>query len=404
MDSTVITPENEVIEAEAREKAVSPVTGAAPITAATLARYPEEKQKEIVALADAVDVLQFDKVKAYGSIPVLRTIESCDKILKEYEGTTADKEVIRQVIELAKQANQTYDDFNLELVEPKGLRKLFSKVISSIKGDDEELKLKALSCFKVLYQLSEACETWEDMLKRTYEATCLSGELDKQTCYELQEYIVAGKIAEERIIKEVEQAKAAWEDSGMLEDRDKYDALREGLEVFQVVLHNLEKSLVANALSTGQLALVKKGNERIQIAVQTQKTHSIAVAKQQVRNAVLDAANRDALEGQKSVATLNSELMKKVSSSAVLTAKEAEEAIYNGIYTIEAAMEAATTVINGCKEIEAVSADMKAAVAPELEKLKSVFDELAPFVSEIRDTKGTTTTTSSNSKTGGLVF
>lgn len=377
-----------------------------PITVAALKHFTPEKQKQIVELSEAIDVLQFDKVKAYGSAPVIGTMESCDRALKDYEGTSADKEVIKQVRELAKQANEKYDDFNLAVREAgpveKLLRKLFSKASGQCEGD---LKLKAISCFKMLQQLANSCEEWQDLLRKTFEHISLSAYEEKQSCYELEEYLLAGRIAEERISKEVEQAKIEWEQSGLLAAHDKYKNLKDGFEVFQVVLLNLEKSRLAYAISSAQLALEDKANKRIQIGVQTQQTHSIMVAKQQIRNAVFDAANREALEGQKSVAKLNSELMKKVASNAVLTAKEAEEVLYNGVYTVEAAMEAAQTVINGCKEIEAASVDFKEAMAPQMEKLKSIFDELTPFVAQIKNNNANDSNASkSSSVKSGLVF
>ena len=47
--------------------------------------------------------------------------------------------------------------------------------------------------------------------------------------------------------------------------------LSEGLDIFKVVLLNLEKSRGAYGVSLGQLALQVKTNRNVQIAIRTQK-------------------------------------------------------------------------------------------------------------------------------------
>jgi len=271
MESTV---ETKVVSTEVVQTKTN--TTPAPITMESLQHFSPEKQKEIIAVSEQIDVLQFDKLKAFGSKPLIRTMEACDRALKDYEGTEADKQVIEMVRSLAKQANDSYDDFNIELNEANGFQKFLVKIFSGNKnGTQGDLKLKAKTCFSLLFKLAEACESWEETLKKTFEAISVSSCEDKKSCYELEEYLVAGRLAEERISKEVEAARLQWEQSGMLEDKDKYEDLKDGLEELQSVLINLEKSRVAYALSVVQLKLELRANKKIQIAVQThnQKNH-----------------------------------------------------------------------------------------------------------------------------------
>ena len=92
-----------------------------------LASYTEEEQKEILALADSIDVRKIENVMSYGAVPLKNTFEQCGKFLKNEKGSKADQEVIAQVIELSKKASECYDDFNLVLKEPNLFQKIFLK-------------------------------------------------------------------------------------------------------------------------------------------------------------------------------------------------------------------------------------------------------------------------------------
>lgn len=383
-----IKKENEdVILAESFVPVVedSAETELAPLSATSLQHFKEEEQKEILRIADEINVLELEKIMSYGQIPLLRSFEEAGKILKEEQGSSADQEVIRQVIELAKQANESYEDFNLVLREPGFLQKILLKLFNGMKENhDKEVKYKAITNYKLLEQLRDSCETWIKMLQDAFGKIELSAYSDRDNCYELEQYIVAGYIAQERIQQEVESAKENWQQTGLVQAKNDYDKLREGLDTFQIVLLNLEKSRAAYGISIGQLMLQAKANKNIQIAVRTQKANSMALAGQQLRNAILDAKNREALEGQKSITKLNDELMQKIASNTVLTAEESEKVLLNGVYTVESALVAAKTVIDGCSIIEKARIDRLNNISQEMDKLKVLVDELAPYINDIK--------------------
>lgn len=377
-----------------------------PLTASALQYFEPEKQKEIMAVAQAVDVLQIEKVMSFGQIPLLRSFEQAGKILKAEEGSSVDQEVIRQVVELSKQANESYDDFNLELREPGLVQKIYMKLVASAKDKrTNEVKVKALTNYKLLQQLATSCDEWIAMLEQGYRQIVSSAKDDENNSIELEEYIVAGRVAEERIAGEVAAAKERYDASGLREDKRDYENLDKGLSIFRTVLLNLEKSRAAFDISKTQLTLQAKANENIQVAVRSQRANSMALAAQQLRNAVLDAKNRQALEGQKSITRLNDELMKKVATNSVLTAEESEKILLSGVYTVEAALIAARTVIDGCEEIKKARSERNVAITSEMEKLKNLFDELTPFVDDIKEiTEKNGNESKKTTPTGKLVF
>ena len=137
-------------------------------------------------------------------------------------------------------------------------------------------------------------------------------------------------------------------------------------------------------LSIGQLSLTQRSNRNLQIAIHTQKSNSMALVAQQLRNAILDAKNKEVLEGQQAITRFNDELMKKVSSNVALTAKESEELIYAGFYNLDAAKEAITKVISSCQEIEKIKQDMVPAFRQNLSEVNKLVEEMEPYVSKIK--------------------
>jgi len=379
-------------------------TELAPLSSSALEYYDEATQKEILRIADEIDVTQFEKIMAYGSIPIIRSFESAGRILQEAQGTSADQEVVKMVTELAKQAK---DSYNLVIEEPNFLQKFVMKITTGLKSESKEVKVKAISCFKILEKYIESCDMWIDSLRKTHDDIMLSAHNDKNDCYELEQYIVAGCIAKERTAKEIEEARKEWEETGIMSTKDRYDMLSEGLDIFQVVLLNLEKSRGAYGVSLGQLALQVKANRKIQIAIRTQKHNSSALAAQQLRNAYFDALNRDAHECQKAITQLNNELMKKVAEGSKLTAEESERILANGVYTVESALLAAQTVIDGCNSIKKIREERVGDISTQMDKLKVLVDELTPYVENLKKDAEKSVDSKQGSKAStksGLVF
>lgn len=350
-----------------------------------LEQYPEDVKAEIIALADQIDVTQLEKVMSYGEAPLLRSFEEAGALLKAEEGSSVDQAVIKQVIELSKKANESYEDFNLVLQEPNFFEKLLLKISKSrSEKKNAEIKTKAITNYKLLVSLRDSCEDWLEMLKEGMFQITSASTSDKLNRAELEKYIVAGRLAQERIAGELETAKSEYEISKIQETEEKYNALKEGAEIFDIVLLNLEKSRAAFIISITQLALEESANKNLQIAIKTQKNNSMAVTSQQLRNAVLDAKNKQVMEGQKSIAKLNDDLMKMVATNAVLTAEESEKVLLNGIYSVEEAAKAAKTVIDGCALIQKARENNTVNMKQQIEKLRTIVDDLEPYISKVK--------------------
>lgn len=405
MDTTTVPP---VTQSETLVEQTAPIaqesTDLAMLSADSIQRFKPEVQAQILRVADEIDPMQLEKILAYGSIPLIRTYEAAGQILKSAEGSSVDQAVIDQVVELAKLANKGQEDVNISLREPNWVEKFLMNIFTSIKEKkNDDTKVKAITCYRLLTQLKEKCDVWHSMLQDNWRLICQSITDDMQNGIELEQYIVAAHVAMPRLEASLEEKRLLSETQGLITDKADYDAYKKGLDAFKVTLLNLEKSRAAYGISLGQLSAQKSTNENIQISVMTQKHNSMSVAAQQLRNALLEASNRQVLEGQKSITALNGELMKAVASNTVLTAEESEKILLNGVYTLEAALEAAKTVVDGCEAIRKARDERSHNVAQQMDKLKTLVDQISPFINNMKkesEAQGKTATTSSS----GLAF
>lgn len=369
-----------------------------------LASYTEAEQKEIMALADSIDVRQIENVMSYGAVALKRTFDQCGDFLKDERGSQADQMVIKQVIELSKRATESYEDFNIELREPG----LFQKFLLRLMGVGKNARTKKLqenaaTSYKLLADLKASCESWLGILKKAYGEIDYSVKSDIEAAALLEKFIIAGKLADGRIQQEMLAVQTQYQTTGLQQHIQEFQVLEEGYKLFQITMNNLEKSRIMYQLSLGQLALVKRSNRNVQISIHTQVDNSMALIGQQLRNAILDAKTREVLEGQKAIAKFNDELMKEVSKTVGITGEETERLIYAGFYNMEAAKEAVTTVINSCKAIEKTATDMLPKMRADMTQIETLLKELEPAIGSIETLKaGNSTPTSVGS--GQLKF
>lgn len=355
---------------------------------AALSCYTDAERAEIIALSDAIDVRKIENVMNYGNSVLKKTFDSCGEFLKSEKGSSADQAVIAEVIELSKQASESYDDFNLVLQEPGFFQRILLKLTTAKKNPrTQKIQNSAITSYKLLSELQSSCDSWLDMLKNAYGEIECSAINDAGTLRLLEKYIIAGKMAESRVEGELAQVQEKYQETGLQQYSQDYNALNEGYKIFQITMANLEKSRVMYHLSIGQLALIKKSNTNVQISIHTQMDNSMALIGQQLRNAVLNAKTREVLEGQKAITRLNDELIKDVSRKIGTTAEETERIIYAGFYNVEAAKEAVTTVINSCQEIQRTASEMLPKMKGEMAEIDQLLKELEPCINEVETLK-----------------
>lgn len=376
---------------------------------AALASFEEEERQEILALADKIDVTQIEKVMNYGSKPLRDTFEQSGAFLKKERGSTADQEVISRVIELSKKTSESQDEFNnlLELKEPNFVEKLVMKLFSSSKNTGsrtEKLQNSAKTSYMLLAELQNSFEEWLELLYNAMTDIEESAISDSEAIVLLEKYIIAGKFAEERIQKELEEIQKQYQATGLQKYANSYRIMKEGYNHFKTKMMNLEQSRGLYYLSIAQLMLIKETNTSMQATIHTQKDNFIATFGQQLRNGIVNAKNKEVLRGQKAVVKLGDELIKDVSETVANTAVEAKKAMYQGFYSLEAAEKAFTFVKNACNDIEKVETEMLPKMKEKTERIECLIEELKPYINPVETTTETLKIETSSNKapsTGG---
>lgn len=347
-----------------------------------LASYTEAERQEIVALADSIDVRKVENVMSYGSTALKQTFNQCGNFLKNERGSRADQEVISRVIELSKKASDSYDDFNLVLQEPGLFQKLILKFIGGGKNNSktEKLQKSAVTNYMLLTELKKSCDTWLEMLKNAMGDIEDSAMSDMQSIGLLEKYIIAGHLAEGRIKQEMEDIQQQHQQTGLQKYAHEFQELKEGFDIFEINMNNLEKSRIMYYLSIGQLSLIRRSNRNVQIAIHTQVNNSMALVGQQLRNALHNAITKEVMEGQNAIVRLSDELIKDISQSIGITAEEAEKAMYASFYSTEAAKTAVTQVIKSCETIKKTASEMLPKMKADLTELNGLIEQLEPVV------------------------
>lgn len=369
--------------------------------------YTEAEQREIMELANSIDVTERAKVLNYGSVALKKTFEQCGEFLKSQRGTQADMKVISQVIELSKKASESREEFNLVLKEPNFLQKLCLKVLSSDKSSRmQKIENCAKTSYNLLIELKKHCDIWVEMLEDSNEEIEYAALSDYETVGVIEKFIIAGKIAQKRTENELKEIESKYQESGMQQYASQYDKVKEGYEAFRGKIIDLETSRVAYYLSIGQLALIKRGNMSVQESVQKKVYNSLTLFGQQLRNSILNEKTREVLEGQKAITKLSNELIKEVSIAVGFTAKEAEEAKNAGFLDMKYAKEAVETVLNACNEVKKMTNEVLPTMEADLTEINNLIKQLEPRIESIsiETLKTETPAPTGGGTTGGLKF
>lgn len=401
-ENQVTTERTEVVGVEVSMPVIQAgsTTQVVPINYQTaLATYPEEEQREIMALADSIDVTKLDNVMHYGSTALKSTFEQCGEFLKNKRGTQADQEVIERVVELSKKASESYEDFNIVLRKPNFWQKFWLNISTSAKNERiEKMQKAAITSFDLLKEFEKQSNSWLEILRDAMGEIESSAMHDYETINLLEKYLIAGKIAEERIQLELKEKQAEYESTGLQQYAHSYEDIKEGYETFAVAMANLEKSRALYYLSIGQLGLIKRANKSTQMSIHTQVDNNLAALGQQLRNAILNATNEDALEGRNGMVRLTDEMIRDLSGLVGLTAEEAEKAMYEGFCNVQIVKEAVTTVISSCEKVKGIATEMLPKMQADLTELNTLIKELEPHVNSSVETLKTEQTVS---PTGG---
>lgn len=315
---------------------------------AALATYPKEEQEKILALAEQIDMKKFENVMNYGSTVFEKTFQDAGALIKKERGSHADQEVMKKVVELSQKASDTYEDFNLMLKEPNWLTRMLLKLSARKRNErDVNLQKAAVSNYNLLTELRESSDTWISILQDALQEISAAKLNEAHGTEILQKYIIAGKLAQERVQGELKALESKVEETGgLIQYTQEYEELKEGYDMFEVQMLNLENSRQLYMLAVAQLLITERTNKKVQMTVTTKTKKTLTHISQQIRTAILNEKNREVMEGQKQLFRLNEELIKEVSKTVGITALEAEKMLYSLPCSVETVKIAVTSLMD----------------------------------------------------------
>lgn len=348
---------------------------------AALANYTEAEQREILALADRIDVRETEKIMNYGSKPLQTAFEQTGEFLKRERGSQADQIVMEKIRELSKKTNESYEEFKQLLKEPNFLQKTLLKIASN-KNNSRAAKMqkKAITSYDLLIELKKSCDSWLELLRDAMGEIEEAALSDIQATEMIEKYIISGKLSQKRIENDLEDANLKYKETGLQRYSYDYKKIKEGYDLFFLKVNNLEKSCITNNLSIAELSVIAETNKKLQLSIHEKLDHSMLLFGQQLRNALLNAKNREVLEGQNSILKLSDELITNVAQMVGLTAKEAETALYSGFFNTDVVEGAFTIMIDTCKEVQEIANEMIPKIQEETARLKERVKDLEPYV------------------------
>lgn len=364
-----------------------------------LTSFNSNEQVEITTLSEKIDVTDTQKVMNYGAPPLMASFEQCGAILKEEEGSSADNRVIKEVIELSKQADEKFEEFNLLIKEAGPLEKLFSGIFFRGKKEKTAAKLResAASSYRLLLKLSESYTTWLEMLQNSMYQITSSYISEKQNNDTLEKYIIAGYMANEKVSQLLLEKKEKFEQTGLSRDEESYNEFMAGQEDFLKVLLSLEKASIATRISMGRLKLIEKTNKNAQLAIIEQQKTGMPAFAQGLRDALFDYKNREVMEGHQSVMRLTDELMKKVADNVALSLEESKKIIEIGSYSLSAMQESLTTINAAFESDKKNRSENLAKAKAEISEIANLLEQLEPHINEIKDSTSTAPTSTTSS-------
>ena len=216
----------------------------ASLSADSLKYFSEEEQKEIMELANVIDVTDRAKIMEYASPVTREAVKGKMEFLEKMIGEPEDEEIMKHIAELSSKAENEISQ--LQIASKKGglFGKLFSKLFSA-----KEVSKKINDCATLLEELGKIMDKRVETCEKMYEYAEDHVKKDSKVVHQLSKYIVAGYIAEERIEKEIEELKSKDPNSLVGDDFVNLQLTETGLENFKLILDNRENARAVAAFS-----------------------------------------------------------------------------------------------------------------------------------------------------------
>jgi uncharacterized protein YaaN involved in tellurite resistance len=328
----------------------------------------EAEKKKVQEFSEKIDLTNTSMVLQYGAGAQKKIADFSESAL----GNVKNKD-LGEVGDLLANVVVELKSFNAE--ETKGFLGIFKKAGNNI----EQMKAKYGKAEANVDSMAEVLEGHQVQLLKDTSMLDKMYEINKNYFKELSMYILAGKqkikqVQEVELPALMEKAKQ----SGLAEDAQEANDMKNLLERFEKKVHDLELTRTISLQMAPQIRLIQNNDTVMAEKIQSTLVNTIPLWKSQMVLALGMNHSVEAAKAQQAVTEVTNELLKKnaavLHQSSVETAKAAEQ----GIVDVNTLTETNQQLIQTLDEVMQIQAEGK-------EKRKQAEQELNRIENELKN-------------------
>lgn len=330
----------------------------------SLEKFSAEEQKQILDVADKIDITNSNLVLSYGASAQTKVSDFADGALQSVRG---------------KDMGETGQALSALLVqlktdaEPK--KGFFAKIFGSAEREFETIKAQYKTTESNVNELVKVLENHKDQLVK--DIIVLDKLYDKNKLYfkEVSMYIEAGKIKLEKArTEELPELQKKAEESGLAEDAQAAQDYADMITRFEKKLYDLELSRTVCLQSAPEIRMVQNSDTIMSEKIQSTILNVIPMWKTQMVLALNNYHTQKAIEAQTAVTETTNEMLKKnaeaLHQSSVETAKSSERGIVD-IETLKHTNQQLISALDEIMDIQTKGREARLAAEQELVKIEN---------------------------------
>ena len=346
------------------------------LTSQSITNFEPVVQLAVQALADDVDVTEMDKVNSYAGGPQDKAISELMSFLEKMKGTEEDKQAVKSIAELSAKVNTEINDIK---IVPKEMG-FFEKLFARFKGDPQENVFKKIdSCHTLLNKLMEHMIREIELLAQRQDDAdniiCSHVEIAEK----LEQFLVAGYIAIDRIESEVQ---SAYGSSLMIRQQVDLKKKEDGLDIFKITLSNLEKTRYATFVALLQTMGNKTALEKLENNFKSTMRNLLLIFAQQATITMLGNTVRNAIDSHNTITKLDSEIMKGNSENLKKNLEDVSKLMVKGVADIATMKKCAEIIIEGAENHNKIITEYVDNLGQQSKEIEEALEPIRKFMSE----------------------
>ena len=368
--------EEEVVEEEVEKDLasvpVSDVVGFAKLDETGLS---EEEKKMVDDFSKQIDIMETNSILQYGATAQNKVADFSDTALKNVRTKDID-DIGDTLLNLVSELRS----FEVDDKNDSFFAKLFKKSANSI----NDVKAKYDSANSNVDKIVKILENHQITLMKDISLLDQLYEKNLINFKELTMYILAGyKRLKEVKEKDLKEALAKAEETGLPEDAQAANDLSEAINRFEKKLHDLELTRMVSVQMAPQIRLVQNNDTLMTEKIQSTLVNTIPLWKSQMLIALGIAHSKEAVKAQNEVSEMTNKMLKEnaenLKMATIETAKEAER----GIVDIETLTETNKKLIETLEEVKRIQVEGREKRAAAQQELRRIESELQKELTDV---------------------